>query len=145
MLMNIDDIVALLPHGEKMVLIEEVISWDEESIVCQSRSHHRDDNPLLDNGKLPTTACIEYGAQAMALHEAICFNKDGMNGSAKPLSGVISALKDVSLSPIDLSDLEESLVISANRMMASAKGAIYRFEVKAGNYIIASGRITVNH
>lgn len=143
--MNKSEIVSLLPHGEQMVLIDEVLSWDEDSIVCQTRTHQRNDNPLLEKGRLPTTACLEYGAQAMALHEAILLNQEGANEPEEPLSGVVSALKNVKLSSRDMREVKEALIITAKRMMASSKGAIYRFEVKDGLSVLASGRITVNH
>lgn len=135
----------MLPHGKNMVLIDEVLSWDDESIVCQSRSHRSSDNPLMENGKLPVAALIEYGAQAMAVHEVIVLRENKINGSITSLSGVVGALKNVSFSSGELGDIDEALIIKAIRMLASPKGAIYQFEISADGFVLASGRITVNH
>lgn len=143
--MNRHEIASFLPHGETMILIDEVLSWNEDSITCKTTSHQRQDNPLLDGGKLPAIAAIEYGAQAMALHESITLHEKRMNGQIKSLSGVVGALKNVSFSVSDLHDIEEPLIVVAERMMASKMGAIYKFEVSADDHILASGRITVNH
>lgn len=135
----------MLPHGKNMVLIDEVLSWDDESIVCQSQSHRCSKNPLMEDGKLPAAALIEYGAQAMALHEIIVLRENKIDGSITSLSGVVGALKNVSFSSGDPGDIDEALIIKAIRMLASPKGAIYRFEISADGFTLASGRITVNH
>jgi predicted hotdog family 3-hydroxylacyl-ACP dehydratase len=41
----------------------------EPSSITQT--HQKNDNPLRNNGSLPVSALIEYGAQAMAVHGAL--------------------------------------------------------------------------
>ncbi len=72
-------IAARIPHAGRMCLLDRVIAWDEDGIVCESDGHRTDDrdrrrdgpHPLVRDGALPATAAIEYAAQAMALHGAL--------------------------------------------------------------------------
>ena len=50
--------------------LEQVTAWDEHRIECLGAgfSAGNEDHPLSCDGRLPSTAAIEYAAQAMALH-----------------------------------------------------------------------------
>ena len=62
------DIEAIIPHAGDMCLLEQVISFSNEEIICRTQSHLNADNPLKTNGRLSKMHLIEYGAQAIALH-----------------------------------------------------------------------------
>ena len=68
MLLGRPGIDRLIPHCGAMVLLDQVISYDEKSILCTTLSHRRIDNPLRRDGKLPAVCGAEYGAQAAAVH-----------------------------------------------------------------------------
>ena len=46
------EIRTLIPHAGLMCLLDSVLRWDDESIVCVSETHRDPANPL--NGKKPT-------------------------------------------------------------------------------------------
>ena len=62
---------ALVPQQGAMCLLDEVVSFDDRSVVCRTSSHLAPGNPLRCDGRLPAIAGIEYGAQAMAVHGAL--------------------------------------------------------------------------
>ncbi|MDH5736979.1 MAG: hypothetical protein OEZ23_01650 [Gammaproteobacteria bacterium] len=134
----------LLPHGQSMVLIDRIVRWDSDSICCQTDSHKRTSNPLHRNNSLSAANLIEYGAQAMALHEVLARKKD-TDGIYRPISGMVSALKNVMIARVNMDSIAESLEIKASKEFVSLSGAIYVFEVLVGDRILAEGRITVNH
>ena len=69
--MLMPSIETLLPHAGRMRLIDRVVSYDEQTIVCESDSHRAADHPLAEAGVLSIICGLEYGAQAMAIHGAL--------------------------------------------------------------------------
>lgn len=131
------DICSLIPHQGGMCLLDEIVLWDAAHIVCSSRSHLSDDNPLRSDGRLRAVCGVEYGAQAMALHGALL--------SAGPITaGYLVSVRDLKLVVPYLDDQDASLVVEARRLMGSAEGLIYEFVVSARNEMLLSGRITVS-
>jgi predicted hotdog family 3-hydroxylacyl-ACP dehydratase len=63
-----DEIYARIPHSGAMRLLDAVLSWDDQSIVCSASSHVDPANPLRDNGVISSVHALEYAAQAMAVH-----------------------------------------------------------------------------
>ena len=57
-------LVALIPHGGSMCLLEAVDSWDETRVTCRSATHRRPDHPLRRDGHLSAVHLLEYAAQA---------------------------------------------------------------------------------
>ena len=83
--MGANEVSNLIPHKNRMMLLDSVDCWDENSITCSAISHLKADNPLRVNGKLSYIHTIEYGAQAAAIHLAIITIALG-----KPMSGYTS-------------------------------------------------------
>ena len=54
----------LLPHRPPMILIDELVHWDEREVVCSVTI--RDDAPFLVDGRVPALVSIEYFAQTVA-------------------------------------------------------------------------------
>ena len=78
--MLMPSIETLLPHAGRMRLIDRVVSYDEQTIVCESDSHRAADHPLAEAGVLSIVCGLEYGAQAMAIHGAL-LGKRGSPGA----------------------------------------------------------------
>ena len=70
-----DWIAAHLPHQGAMSLLDEVVKWDATTVHALARRHRSPDHALRRAGELPIAAGIEYGAQAAAVHGALCANK----------------------------------------------------------------------
>ena len=62
------EIRRLIPHSGTMCLLDGVVRWDDESIVCITNTHRDANNPLRRDGQLSALHALEYGAQAAAVH-----------------------------------------------------------------------------
>src|SRR5207248_11646950 len=62
------EICTLIPHAGLMCLLDSVLKWDNESVVCTSETHRDPSNPLRRDGRLSALHAYEYGAQAAAGH-----------------------------------------------------------------------------
>lgn len=134
--MNQAEICARLPHSGRMCLLERLVKWDNDSIVCLANSHRAADNPLRAGGQLHAVAGVEYAAQAMALHG----NLLAASETSAP-RGYLASVRDLKLAVEDLSMLSDDLHIAARRLNGDANGFIYEFEIHAGTRPVLSGRL----
>lgn len=134
------EIARLLPHGSSMCLIDEVISFDENKILCKTFSQINPKNPLAVDGRLPLMAYLEYAAQAAGLHLGLSQNKSRSNA---PTAGYVGTLKNIQFTSFD--PITEELYISANVLIKEDKNAIYHFVIKASTSVIVEGRISLSH
>ena len=139
MILNQQQICKLIPHSGNMCLLEAVKFFDEEKIICSSRTHLLMDNPLRNSVELPMVSLIEYGAQAMAVHAALLAQKEG--GEIK--EGYLAALRDIKLAEDSLFNIKDELEIQAERIYSNAGNLIYLMQIKTKNKVLASGRATV--
>jgi len=121
-------ISELLPHQGKMVLIDTIVSCDENFIVCKTRSHQSQSNPLHNKTGLPISACLEYGAQALALHGIM-----NRSGDTRPKQASIIAIKKANWSHQWLHDIDRELIINAELKTQLDTIAKYAFSIKTEN------------
>lgn len=129
---------ALIPHQGAMCLLESVVRWDADGILCRARSHLAADNPLRRDGRLGAACGIEYGLQAAALHGAL-------KGGGKQPPGWFAALREAELLT-DRLDVPEigTLDVAATLEAGGAGGMIYRFALHAADgRPLVRGRATV--
>lgn len=121
-----------------MCLLDGVVSWDASRIRCASHSHRNADNPLRADGRLPALCGIEYAAQAMAVH-------GGLAGSisAPPRSGFLASVRGVIIHRDRFDDLQDELIVDAEKMLGDEGRVIYQFAVHSGGLPIVSGRAAV--
>src|SRR5271165_7502246 len=120
-------ILALIPHGGAMCLLDEVLDWDADSVRCLSRCYRNQDNPMRRaDGTLGAACGIEIAAQAMAVHGRLTADEAG-----PPVPGYLVSLRDVRLARAQL-DAAGPLIISATRLIGDSRGASYRFTVTEG-------------
>lgn len=125
-------ISALIPHAGRMVLLDRVIQYDDETILCSATSHRRDDNPLRRHGTLHAACGAEYGAQAAAVH--------GPLAAKSPVrSGQVVLLRDLSWQVADLGSVAGPLVIKATRLHADSSSTAYRFEITVEDRNVMQG------
>jgi predicted hotdog family 3-hydroxylacyl-ACP dehydratase len=137
-----NEIEALIPHKGSMCLLDNVISVSAENIVCQTRSHQRNDNPLLANDILAPVVLVEYAAQAAALHQPWLAREQGGDQTAD--KGYLAALRNVKYgSQANIAALQDTLTVTAEKLMHSADGLIYQFQVSAAEELLASGRFVI--
>jgi predicted hotdog family 3-hydroxylacyl-ACP dehydratase len=134
------DPAAWLPQTGAMVLLDEVLLRDTDRIECRATTHRRMDHPLAHRGRLPVWAGIEYAAQAIALHRAL-----DNAVPRRPRVGFLGALRDVALLAERLDDVDAPLLISATKLFADDKGAVYGFAVRpeGRDGVLLTGRATV--
>jgi len=133
-----DEIRELIPHADAMCLIERVLRWDERSIQCSTHTHLASDNPLRQRGVLRAASAVEYAAQAMALHGALC-TASGNRARA----GYLVSLRDVDCMVATLDEIRSELWVEVERMMGSGNNVIYAFRVGPASGPLVTGRATV--
>ena len=119
-----------------MCLLDEVLRYDEHAIRCRVHNHRDAAHPLREAGVLPSICAVEYAAQAMAVHGALL-------GSRSAHPGVLAGLRDVTLHVQRLDDIDEDLIITAEKLWAEDTRLLYAFTVCAGKNEIVAGRATV--
>ena len=134
-----EQIRGLIPPAGLMCLLDEVIEWDERSIVCTSNTHRDPANPLRRAGHLSAVHALEYGAQAAAAHGGLQARSAGM--TAPP--GYLAALRDARLHVSCLDDITSPLRIRASRLFGEGANAVYDCRVSAGEVLLAEGRVTI--
>lgn len=133
-------ITALLPHAGRMRLIDRVVSYDEQRIVCESDSHRAVDHPLAEGGVVSIVCGLEYGAQAMAIHGAL-LAADNPPGHAR--RGYLVAASDLRWSVERLDTCPAPLVIEAASEFQSSNQVAYRFELRSAGATILTGHASV--
>jgi predicted hotdog family 3-hydroxylacyl-ACP dehydratase len=136
-------IAALIPHRGPMCLLDRVLAWDATRIECVAVNHRDPRHPLRTKSGLLASAAIEYAAQAMAVHGALCASAAGT--SAAP--GFLASARDVRLERWRLDDLPpatpDELVVTSERQAADATRILCTFRVHHGGHELASGRVAV--
>lgn len=129
-------VAGLVPQRDAMCLLDEVLSFDERSVVCRTVSHRSPGNPLRCDGRLPSIAGVEYGAQAMAVHGAL-----QANGSAQ--GGMLAGARAVRFHARYLDEEPGPLTVRAERLVADGGRLLYAFAVEGATGELVSGRIAV--
>lgn len=60
----IDDVQALMPHSGKMMLLQQIIEYDETSLCAYAEINHK--HIFVCNGYLPSWTAMELMAQGVA-------------------------------------------------------------------------------
>lgn len=129
----------LMPHTGAMCLIQELISWDQEKIVCRSHSHLCADNPLRNHDRLSAIHAVEYGAQAIGLHGGLLTKATG----EPPRSGLLVSMRGVKLHREHLDDCDDALTIKAHRLLADNHNLLYAFDLSLNHQPVAEGRAAI--
>ncbi|HSB23358.1 MAG TPA: hydroxymyristoyl-ACP dehydratase [Burkholderiaceae bacterium] len=132
-------IAARIPHGGAMCLLERLLSWDDEQIVCRAGDHTDPTHPLCLDGVLPAASALEFASQAMALHGALC-----SPAAAGPTPGFLASARGVRLRVRRLDDVPGPLRVRAQRLAGGDAQAVYAFELRdAHDRLLVDGRATV--
>lgn len=132
------EIRTLIPHAGLMCLLDSVLTWDDESILCTSETHRDPDNPLRRQGRLLALHAFEYGAQAAGVHGGLRARSVG--AAAPPF--YLAALRDAHLQVTRLDNVDSPLEIRAQRVFGDGSNAIYECHVSADDALLADARIT---
>lgn len=135
------DIQDLIPHAGRMVLLDEVVEYDPESIHCRAEIGDPADHPLAIDKQLPATVLAEYGAQAMAVHGGLLARAD-YGSDTEPRPGRVAGIASLELA-VDHVTGHRSIDVHARCYGGDASGRIYDFEVLDERRLLARGRITI--
>jgi predicted hotdog family 3-hydroxylacyl-ACP dehydratase len=128
------DIEALIPHRDRMRLITEVLSVDEEKAVTSATA--KEMWPLFDAGSVDTLITIELVAQTAALLEGWKRLQSGRGGATGWLVGIKNAEFRSMRIPVN-----ETLVTEVRRSDAMEGYAVFAGTVSIGSEIAATMRI----
>ena len=133
------EIRTLIPHSDLMCLLDDVMQWDDRSIVCITNTHRDPGNPLRRGGCLSALHAFEYGAQAAAVHGGLRARSVGMTAA----SGYLAALRDGRLHAARLDQIHLPLRICATRLFGDRANTVYEFVLSAANVLVAEGRVII--
>lgn len=133
------EIRTLIPHSGLMCLLDEVIQWDQRSIVCISNTHRDPANPLRREARLSALHAFEYGAQAAAIHGGLRARAAGT--TAPP--GYLAALRDGQLHATRLDHIHLPLRIAATHLFGDGANTVYEFALSAATVLVAEGRVII--
>ncbi len=138
-MMTTDALCELMPHAGTMCLLQELVSWDAEQILCRTRSHLSEQNPLRCDGRLDAIHAIEYGAQAIGLHGGLLARES--EGSPRP--GLLVGLRQIKLHRRWLDDTGDPLSIHARVLLADSRNLLYAFAIHLNQEPVAEGRAAI--
>ncbi|MBT4835815.1 MAG: 3-hydroxylacyl-ACP dehydratase [Methylococcales bacterium] len=137
--LNNIDIGQLIPHSKEMVLLDQVIDYDEHQIIVTTQSHLNKNNPLRFNDQLSATCGVEYAAQSMALHSSL-INQHSSNEIPK---GYLAAVRKLQLTVQRLDQIEGKLEIKSEKIAIDTKMLIYTFQLSAKQALLVEGQISI--
>jgi predicted hotdog family 3-hydroxylacyl-ACP dehydratase len=132
------DITRLVPHAGAMCLLDAVVTWDRDRIVCHSFRHRATDNPLRADDRLCAIHAIEFAAQAMAAHHRLASEP-----ATAPRYGLLVSIRQCTFASDRLDTCAAPLVIEATRVAAMAQALTYRFTVGPAETAVVAGRASV--
>lgn len=130
-------IAARIPHAGRMCLLDRVLAWDGQHILCAATGHRDAGHPLRERGGLPVWAGIEYAAQAAAVHGSL------VQGDAPPRRGMLGRLHAVRPGCDWLDGVASALTIRATALHRDPAGGIYAFEAHGDGALLLQGRFTI--
>lgn len=132
-------IEARIPHRGSMCMLDALLEWSPAALRCRITNQADHAHPLRSAGGLLAPCAIEYAAQAMALHSALC-QSDG----ASPSAGFLASARGVRLHVPRLDNATGPLEVMVQLQAASGGHALYRFELHdATGRMLVDGRAAV--
>ncbi len=128
-----------IPHQGRMCLIDRVIDWSADRIVCSSSVHRAADHPLRAHGRLGIACGIELAAQTMAVHGAALAESP----AGRPRAGLLASVRGVRFWATRLDDVDSNVLCEAVRIMGDQGTALYEFELRSSASRLISGRAAV--
>jgi predicted hotdog family 3-hydroxylacyl-ACP dehydratase len=124
-----------------MFLIDEVITWDRDSISAIATSHRNPANPLRHQGHLPGHAMIEYGAQTAGIHGGL-LNRE-LFPDAPAQMGYLAVVSNLAWKVAEVDRLPGDLTIFARRFAVTPGGRAYHVRIEHRDEEIMSGDLII--
>ncbi|MBL0917727.1 MAG: hydroxymyristoyl-ACP dehydratase [Hydrogenophaga sp.] len=131
-------IAQRIPHQLDMCLLDTVLEWSDDTIVCEARLGDLAAHPLRSAAGMGAVHAIEYAAQAMAVHGALI-----ASANDAPRAGYLASVRSVQLHAHTIEARDTPLRVRAERLSGDARNVIYGFRVEAARGCLAEGRAAV--
>ncbi len=131
-------VARLVPHAGAMCLLDAVVTWDRDHIVCHTERHRAADNPLRAGDRLSAIHAIEFAAQAMAVHQRLAGERTDL-----PRYGLLVSVRQCAFFTDRLDTCALPLVIEATRVAATTEAFTYLFTVGQEGAALVTGRASI--
>lgn len=131
------DISSLMTHGKDLILIDEILDYDDNFITCQSTI--KEDNPFLEDNNFPNYAYIELIAQGISVLAGLRAKKNNIKLDLNLLLGC----RNLEIFNPSV-NIDTKLTIKAKSSLENDDGlGIYTGELLEGDKLIAKGNFNV--
>jgi predicted hotdog family 3-hydroxylacyl-ACP dehydratase len=130
-------IVELVPHRPPMLLLDRVLSYDGECVVCETVLGP--DAPFAEQGHVPALVGIEYMAQTIAAGAGLSARE---KGSTSGQMGFLLGCRSLTIA-VDSFDVGDRLTIEARRTFGETALGNFACKVQRGAEVLVEGALTV--
>ena len=129
-------IAEVVPHRPPMLLLDRVVSYDGERVVCELVL--TPDSPFSDRGEVPAIVGLEYMAQTIAAGAGL-----SARGRGQPARmGFLLGCRSLSLA-VDSFRVGDHLTIEAHRRWGENDLGSFACKVRRGDEVLVEGTLTV--
>jgi predicted hotdog family 3-hydroxylacyl-ACP dehydratase len=128
--------VEVLPHEPPMVLLDEVLFWEDKTARCRLRL--REDTPLVDGGRVRSAAALEYMAQCVG----VCTALRSLARNEPVRMGYLVGARVMSLE-VDYFRVGDELVVEATEDYDGGELGFYACTVRRDGALVASATLSV--
>jgi predicted hotdog family 3-hydroxylacyl-ACP dehydratase len=130
-------IVELVPHRPPMLLLDRVLSYDGERVVCETVLGPQ--SPFAEQGEVPAVVGIEYMAQAIAAGAGLSARE---KGNAREKTGFLLGCRSLKLA-VDSFRVGDRLTIEARRTWGENHLGSFACTVQRDGQVLVEGALTV--
>ena len=130
-------IVELVPHRPPMLLLDRVLSYDGDCVVCETVLGP--DSPFAEQGEVPAVVGIEYMAQTIAAGAGLSARDKGDQAGRM---GFLLGCRNLSIA-VDSFQVGDRLTIEARRTWGENQIGSFACKVQRGSEVLVEGALTV--
>jgi predicted hotdog family 3-hydroxylacyl-ACP dehydratase len=129
-------IAELVPHRPPMLLLDRVLSYDGECVICETVLEAN--SPFADQGQVPAVVGIEYMAQAIAAGAGLSARDKGEAARM----GFLLGCRNLTIA-VDSFQVGDTLTIEARRTWGENQLGSFACKVNRGDQVLVAGALTV--
>jgi predicted hotdog family 3-hydroxylacyl-ACP dehydratase len=130
-------IVELVPHRPPMLLLDRVLSYDGECVICETVLGPT--SPFAEQGHVPALVGIEYMAQTIAAGAGLSArDKESASGQM----GFLLGCRSLNIA-VDSFNVGDRLTIEARRTWGETALGSFACKVQRGTEVLVEGSLTV--